>query len=410
MKSNRELLYRILFFTGLLLVSVGFLLSRALLSTGMIVLIVNGFLLAPLQEKWKEFKTEPFLISLALLFLLPFISGLWSDDLKEWWIRCQMKLPLLLLPFAFIQPPAIKRKHLVFFMLLWMILMLAGSGWSIVEYLKQRALFDDLYHQSKVIPTLAGNDHIRYSIGIIVALLFWIKLEEWKSVTQTFLLWFMRLCMVWLIVFLHVTGVKTGLLGLYVSVFPVAVWIAWVKGYKTMVAVVIALALLLPFFAYQVFPTFKARVHYVMYDRHLWKQNEFTGTQSDGNRILSIRSGLSVWKDNFFTGVGFGDIKSTTNLWFETNAPQVAASNRFLPLNQWVMMGTGTGIAGVLGFTFVLLLPFFSNRWRNNKPALFFMLFMSVVFLYESTLEDQRGVFVYTFFTLWWYLTNRIEN
>lgn len=74
------------------------------------------------------------------------------------------------------------------------------------------------------------------------------------------------------------------------------------------------------------------------------------------------------------------------------------------------MMGSGTGIAGVLIFTFAVMLPFFSARWRANKPALFFLLFMNVVFLYESTLEDQRGVFVYTFFTLWWYLTNRIEN
>lgn len=410
MKTNREWLHRTFFFTGIAMAAIGFLLSRSLLSSALILLIANGFLFVPFKQQWQAFKKEPLLWGLSLFFLIPFCSGLWSSDAGEWWLRCQLKLPLLLLPFAFASGASIKKKHLIFFMTAWILLMFAGSGWSMIQYYNNLDLLHNLYYQSKVIPTLADNDHIRFSIGIVIAILFAIKLEEWNVFANKVWMWLTRLGIAWFIIFMHITGVKTGLLGIYIAVFPLLTLYAWKTGYKTIVAAVVAAAILLPVLAYRLLPTFKARVHYVMYDSHLWKQNEFTGTQSDGNRVLSIRSGWHTWNTDFFTGVGYGDIRAQTNQWFETNAPQVPASNRFLPLNQWLMMGAGAGVAAVVVFTIVLLLPFLSATWRKNKPALFFLLFMTLVFLYESTLEDQRGVFIYTFFTLWWYLTNRIEN
>ena len=101
MKTNRQWLHRTLFFAGIAMAATGFLLSRSLLSSALILLIANGFLLVPFQQQWQAFKKEPFLWGLSLFFLITFFSGLWSSDTSEWWLRCQFKLPLLLLPFAF---------------------------------------------------------------------------------------------------------------------------------------------------------------------------------------------------------------------------------------------------------------------------------------------------------------------
>jgi len=410
MNLNKETLRLNLFFAGVVLSMIGFLWSRAFLSMGVITLCANGILFSNIREQWDRFRSNPFLTGLTLLFFIPFISGLWSSDLTEWWVRCQQKIPLLLLPFSLAVQPGLTRKHLLWMKLLWMALMVLGSVWSMVHYIQEQKLFYHLYLRSKVLPTLAGNDHIRFSIGVVIALLFWLWIEQQKQINDRRLLWLMRALMLWLIVFLHIMGVKTGLLGLYGIVFPVMIWNGYKAGYKWQMGLVILIIFSLPFVAYHLLPTFKARVHYVLYDKNLWQKEQFSGQESDGNRVLSIRSGWYVWQKDLITGVGYGDVREEASLWYNDQAPQVARADRFLPLNQWLMMGSGAGMLSALVFTLIIFLPFADKKWWKIAPALGWILFMNLVFLYESTLEDQLGVFVYTFFTLWWYLETRIES
>ncbi len=108
--------------------------------------------------------------------------------------------------------------------------------------------------------------------------------------------------------------------------------------------------------------------------------------------------------------MGYGDIKEETAKWYAANAPEIPSSHQFLPLNQWMLSGSGAGIAAVLLFTVVVLLPFFSKHWQQNKQALAFVLFMDLVFFYESTINDQFGVFLFCFFILYWNLSIRPVN
>jgi O-antigen ligase len=380
-----------------------------LLTIGTITLIANGFLQNDWKERWNVFMQHTFLVGISCLFVLPFISGLWSEDKAEWLHTLKIKLPLLLLPFALVMQKGFERKQVVFFSLLWIALLFGGTTWSIVQYLQQKEEYDLLYRFSKTIPTPAGNDHIRFSMAIIIALLLWLKLEEWKAVTSSTLLWIMRAVMAWFVLFLHILGAKTGLIGLYLVLVPLTVWQMYTAGKKGLAVTGVIVALLLPVLAYQLLPTFKARMHYVLYDRENWKAGNVSGDLSDGNRILSIRSGWHVFQQNWLTGVGYGDIKTETGKWYDVHAPAVPLSERFLPVNPWLTSGSGAGIAAVLLFTVVIFLPFFSKQWQQNKQTFAFLFYMNIIFLYECTIDDQFGVCLFSFFTLYWHLTNRFK-
>lgn len=409
MRLTRSDIHLYFFFTGVVLVMTGFLLSRALLSAGTFLLIANGLLQNDFKERKVIFRQNKFLIGISSLFLFPFLSGLWSNNLQEWLNVLLTKLPLLLLPFALVLQKGFGRKQFVFFSMLWIGLLFAGSAWSIAQYLQQKNIIDHLYKFSKVIPTPAANDHIRFSMAIIIAFLLWLKLEEWKAVTSRLLVWVVRIIMTWFVLFLYILGAKTGLLGLYLIVFPVITWQLYQSGKKEIAIAFMVVALILPAVAYHLLPTFKERVHYVLYDREKWKEGNVSGDYSDGNRLLSIKSGWYVFQKNWLTGVGYGDIKTETGKWYNEHAPAVPSSERFLPLNQWITSGSGGGIAAVLLFSIVIMLPFFSEQWRKNKQAIFFVIFMNFVFLYECTLDDQFGVFLFGFFTLYWHLSNRFK-
>jgi hypothetical protein len=407
MTIGRPTLHFYLFCTGVVLMVAGFLLSRALLSIGMFVVIANGFLQNDFKERLSVFAANKFLLGISCLFLFPFLSGLWSSDLVTWQAAMQDKLPLLLLPFAMLMQKGLERNHIVVFAVCWMSVMLAGSLWSAAHYIGNGPAYEALYRFSKVLPTPADNDHIRFSMAIIIALLLWLQLEEWKAISSAKWVWLLRGIACWLIIYLHLLGAKTGLLGVYIIVLPLLIWKLVEAKLKPLAVAVLFGACCLPVVAYYSFPTFRARVQYVLFEQQNWESNNFAGGFSDQNRLLSIKSGWHVFKQNWLAGVGYGDIRSETAKWYATEAPAVPASEQFLPLNQWATSGSGAGVGAVILFTIVILLPFFQKEWRQNKQALFFLLFMNIIFLYETTIDDQFGVFLFTFFILIWNLTIR---
>ncbi|QNA44363.1 O-antigen ligase family protein [Lacibacter sediminis] len=407
MATNRSTIHFYLFCTGILLMMVGFLLSRALLSIGMIMVIANGFLQSDLKERVEVFKKDYLLLGISCLFLLPFISGLWSNDQSAWLEMMQDMLPLLLLPFAMTIQKGFERKHFLFFALIWVSLLFAGSVWSAAHYVSDQENYQALYRISKTLPTPAENDHIRFSMAIVIALLLWLKLEEWESSFSRLIKWCCRVAAAWFVIYLHVLGAKTGLMGLYIVVLPLFIWQLYHTKRKQLATAALVAVFCLPVVSYYSIPTFRIRLQYVLFEQNNWQDKQFAGNFSDVNRLASIRSGWHVFQNNWLTGVGYGDIKEEAVKWYAANASEIPSSQQFLPLNQWMLSGSGAGIAAVLLFTLVVLLPFFKEHWQQNKQALAFVLFMDLVFFYESTINDQFGVFLYCFFILYWNLSIR---
>jgi hypothetical protein len=160
---------------------VGLFLSRALLSVSIGVF----FLLAPIRLGFRTWLTmairDRLVWILGLLWLLPVISGLWSDNLNAWSDVIRIKLPLLLLPMGWV---GLSLNRSSYQRIGWTLTILTCIG-AIVSVAPM--FWDGLsvqrdYLRGGSLITPLENDRVRFS-WLIVALLFWMEMQ-WRTVSS----------------------------------------------------------------------------------------------------------------------------------------------------------------------------------------------------------------------------------
>lgn len=402
MLSQREKLHLNIFVSSCLLAMIGFFLSRFLLSISIVMLVINALLQDDLKARFRLISAQPFFWIMAALFFTAFVSGIWSKDKSDWLRACSIKLPLFLLPTVFAMQKGLIERLFIRLSVVWIILSFLGSCWTMLQYMQSKIIYDISYSASKVLPTWAGDSHIRFSIAVIIAILLWLQMEWGKLPSNQLSRWALRIIMIWLMLFLLILSSKTGWIGLFMVILPLCLYHLYRNGYMKSAVALIVLMLTLPLAAYKAIPTLRGRVNYIKYQLEHYDETRFSGVYSDQNRVLSLKAGWDLFLEHWLVGTGYGDLKYEMNRWFEINAPYVPVSERFRPLNQWLSYGAATGIIGMLLVTAILLLPFFNKNWQDYQTALAFAVFMMLLFLYEGMLDDQLGVFLFTFFTLWW--------
>src|SRR5690349_4271088 len=75
--------------------------SRAFLSISLMLFVAAACVHKDISKQLIRFIKTPLLVGISLLFLLPFVSGLWSSNTDQWQDTMRIKLPLLILPIAF---------------------------------------------------------------------------------------------------------------------------------------------------------------------------------------------------------------------------------------------------------------------------------------------------------------------
>jgi O-antigen ligase len=382
----------------------GLLISRAVLSMALILFVVNGIVAG--KEKIKTIFNDRLYISMLLLFSVPLVTGLWSTDIKSWWRATEVKLPLVLLPIGFAALSGIKKEHYEWLSRLFILLMLCGTFWSMAQYISNSDTIDESYLRAKVIPTPFDRNHIYFSFTLTVAVLVLYKLfsqaakRSWKILYIIIIAWFA--------VYLHILAAKTGLLFFYLTAAVIIIKIIFQNilykqgSHKIPALVILFLLIAAPFAAYKFSPTFKNRIDYIRYDYSYYSQGNYIEGLSDGNRVLSVKAGLSVFTNNIFTGAGFGDVKQQTNEWYDANHPQMKEYERMLPSSEWLLYACAGGILAAIIFITALLLLFFYKSMIHDISWWIFITICSLFFLYEVSLEGQFGVFVFVFFLWWW--------
>ena len=388
--------------------------SRALLSVSMIVFVAVSFFHRDFKKHFSNFFSSPLLWGMTLLFFLPVISGLWSEDKKEWADIVRIKLPLLFLPLAFAAPVdsywnQLSKKQWDWLAYIFTVLVTAGTCWSMFHYLSDAAAINESYLRAKSIITPLENDHVRFSwlVSVCVLLTGWLCVKKRKE--NKFTSFFLAVVTVWLIVFLHILAARTGLFSLYIIITGAGLWL-FLKQMKWQIGVLLILLLItLPVVAYKTLPTFQNRVKYILYDKSYFEKANYLPGSTDGARILSLNSGWDVMKQEPVTGVGFGDVLAKAKQWYGENYPQMIEADKIYPSSEWLMYGAGCGWPGLLLFTIVMCIPFViktTNKllwWLLNATAAF-------SFLFDIGLEVQFGVFIYSFIILWWWKWLNVEK
>lgn len=390
-------------FLTLLAMELCLFMSRASLSIAMGAFLAAALVHKDIGGQLRAFVRSPLLVGITLLFLVPLVSGLWSEDKETWFDMLRVKLPLLLFPLAFAGSWQLTPKQWRYVGYAFLFLLLVTSAASFVFYLQNLQAVHEGYLKAKVITTPLENDHVRYSwllaCGALLCL-FMVHRREESRLNVVFIvlgLWFM--------VFLHVLAARTGVLALYIILLSYTGWVAFRRSRRAAL-VGIGVLVALPFIAWLALPTFQNRIAYFLYDIWHVKEQVYLPGSNDGNRARSLRAGWDILHQHPL-GVGAGDVQHEADRWYKANVPGIVPVDQIYPSSEWLVYGALAGWPGVLVFTAVMLLPLFLKR---VKYRLFWVLLNGITafsFLFDVGLEVQYGVFLYVFLMLWWWKWNR---
>ena len=385
-------------FTTIMAMIAGLFISRALLSFSMLLFLAATLFHKNIRFQLCNFFKTPLLPGMAVLFLLPFVSGLWSTDLHEWSRLMRIKLPLLFLPVAFAGSWQLRARQWHIIALTFIAIIAIGTVWSFQKYWVERDAVAESYLRAKALLTPLGNDHVRFSWLVTIATLLCFFFVENSS---RLLQWLSGVLILWFICYLHVLAARTGLFSLY-FILGLYGLLKMFQRTKTIVIVALFGAVALPLLAWVALPTFQNRIKYFVYDFSFIRSGTYLPGGNDGNRALSFRAGWHLLKTHPF-GTGAGDVFRETNSWYVQHVPGMLETDKLYPSSEWLLYGGSTGWPGVLLFTIIMALPFLYKPPANSFYWQALCGTAALSFLFDIGLEVQYGVFTYSFLLLWWW-------
>ena len=391
-------------FLGCVSILLGLYVSRAMISIGMMTLLGAALLNLELEKNWKSFLKVNYLLLITFYFLLLSISFFWSEDKYYFVSRLQTILPFLILPFAFHSFKNWKENWFQYVMLVFVFLNLIGNTYSLINYFSHKEMYDLGYSFSKVIPTPFKNDHIRYSIAVLLSIIFCI--EIYRHQKNNLLKIALLLVVFYDILFLHILSAKTGLLAFYLVAFIFIFKLITIKKYRVIGIGSLLSIILLPFLMYQFSSTFNAKLHYVKYSFEQMKNANKESNISDEGRLISYDYALQSIKQHPFMGVGYGDIFHEME-WHYQQDFKGKNVNVLLPHNQFLVLGLAIGIFGII-YLLILQIFVFIKSYNNGflVSIIWFIFFFAMMI--EPLYETQYGTCLFLFMTL--FLIKREET
>jgi O-antigen ligase len=388
---------------------IGLAYSRALLSVASI-----GFAVV-IVTNWKNLtQYKMLLLGIALILLPVIISGFWSEGKTAWYrsVIVKLSLPTVVCGLLAAQLSFNQIKRLIW---LLTIIVTTSALYSCFQFLINKELILKNYLEAKVMPVLMDDDHIRYSWLIVLNIvsLLWVVFLKTKNHTesansdqriQIHKKWkvkneqlFASILILFLIAYLHLLAAKTGLVCLYATIIIAAFYlIAKVKWWKGVL--LIAAMCLFAFVAYNNLKSLQNRIKYVVYDFGNYSKGIYTEGSSDGDRVLSLKAGMSIISQHLITGVGFGDVQSEVEKWHNLNHPSSKDYERFLPTNQWLIYGAGSGLLGITCFSLGLIL-LLQPLFFKNIFSFVMSLILLIPLITDDTFEGQFGINIFALMT-----------
>lgn len=370
---------------------VGIFVSRAMISIGMIGIVLI-YVLTKSWEKSFSFKsTDLMLFFLAPILLIYIIGGIWTEDYTYWLDRIQVKLPLLFLPLgAWAIKDILKQRTIDLLILIFIALCAATALGSFVYYLLHFKEITESYKHAKTIPTII--EHIRYSLLLSIAFFASIQAYLKSSVLVTKVQKnLVAVLGIFIFIFLHVLSIRSGLLALYATGFFWLIVYVFQSGKKKFLLVLpagLGFLVLMYFFV----PSLHNKANYMVRDINQFVTGKSVNNYSDGNRLLSMKIGTQVGLEHALIGVGSGDVRDAMNEVYKNEYPDIDKNNWLIPHNQFVYIFTALGVVGLLIFVLCLVYPFFNQYVLSDVFCLAVLISSYTSFLSESTLEVQQGI------------------
>ncbi len=347
------------------------------------------------------YSNKPFFIfSISCIFLLA--GYFYSSNTDYFWERMQIQAPALLLPMAFANLGPLSRRQYLSIISIFVLLICLTAAGSLYIYITNYKAITESYLYSKVIPNPLKINHVRLSLMTASAIFmgwYLFRNKVWFRFSAEPKLYLA--CSVFLVLFLHIYSVRSGMLGFYAGCFVLIIYqfIIKQKAYKKGLVILLA-ALLLPLGAVMVSPTLKNKTLNTIGDLKRYQTGASANNYPMATRFVSYSIAFQIASYNPVFGCGLGDLEDELKLHYTLYHPTISPVNRIIPHNQFIYYYAATGIVGLLIFIFAFYYPAFAIWRRRIFIAAMHLIIVSLSFLVEPTLETQLGVAVAISFIL----------
>ena len=153
----------------------------------------------------------------------------------------------------------------------------------------------------------------------------------------------------------------------------------------------------------------KARITKIVWEINSYLQGENPSGHSTTQRIEFWKASVMIIKENFFFGVGTGDVKNVFSEQYEKINSPLTKYFRLRSHNQFLAIGTAFGFFGIIWFLLALFYPLLKKKNRIDYFYVTFFIIAILSMITEDTLETQAGVTFFAFFNCL-FLFARKEN
>lgn len=385
------------------LMFIGLLFSRAVLSMSMIGAIAIGVLsVRNLKLSWSGLKKHPVFVIGVFLFAYHLLSVFWVKDIGLWQEDIQLKIPLLLFPFAMLAFPIQDKKFQVNALMIMQLVLTAGILYSFNFLIQDWEQFK----QGKHFRGPVGNDYLRFAMALILTLNISIY-QNFSKLTQVIKGGKLHrvISVVFVVLtfaYLHIQSSKLGLLGLYALILFLGIGFFKSKwGNKIFYTLTVSLIVLM-LLAAKFLPVLNHQFSRIEKEYVVWKNNDVEryndpDVTSFVPRLISYQIAVDLIKERPILGVGAGGVFPEMQEVYAEKYPNLRLV--ITPHNQPLNTGVALGFVAGLLMLIMLFYPLLKGGTVFERANALVLIIACMV---EAMLEIQNGLFIYLFFTYWW--------
>lgn len=383
---------------SLMLLALSLGLSPFFMTLAQIFLLANWMCEGRFKEKMQTLWNQKAALALIGIYVLHLIGLIYTSDFSYALKDLTVKLPILLLPIIVVSGPQLNKKGQDFIWLTFLGGMLLGSAISMYIYFGFTGvqITSANYSSSHIQELSPMISHIRYSlmmcIGAYTAIYFFLKEQQLLKKTGFGLL------AAWLIVFLGILGVRSGLLAFFASAVVITGYQMIIRKKIILGSLLLTVIVLMPYLFYKNITMFRLGVDEVKWELGYYEQGGKPSGHSIPQRFAFWKASKDLIAMNPMLGVGTGDMVQAYHGYYQAHPDLLDANSQYRAHNQYLSIAVAFGLLGLLVFLLGVFFPFFYTGHQGNIIWMAFFITFIVSMLIEDTIETQAGVTFFAFF------------
>lgn len=270
----------------------------------------------------------------------------------------------------------LSKKSLNYIFYFILVIVIGISSYNIILYFSDFNFWQAAYSKGQVLPTFIH--HVKFSF-IVVCCILYLYVYNFNKKTIHYIL------IAYLIIYLHLLSVKSGLVLLYLLFILLFIIKIIEKKY------IYLLLITIPFLLYQLSPSLKSKISYFSYDLKQLKSNNVLD-YSDARRIISYRAALYIFNHYKFFGTGLTQLKPETKAYYISKYKKYDAEKMLYVHNSYLHILASCGFIGlILWLTAVLLIQVYYLIERNFALFIINSLFFLICF-WDAFTEQLTGI------------------